>query len=250
MKLSPLLIAFFLLLPLASADIDRFFSVKEGPGEVDAVPGEVIVVPFTLANRELVHPDNVTAYIDPCPVGWDCGRRVFSFADSGVHAANLTISVPETALPKRYTMYILLESDEDTRRGDDKILVTLVSEDMASVKSYDEYVAERAAAESMPAPVREPLPDGQEVLEDAGQEPGDDGGAVADDAPVEEGVPETPDDFSSAGEGGQGERVDALIEDVERLESNRQFVEYASAVLLALLVFVAVGAFVSYKKKE
>lgn len=245
MKLSLLLIVSLLLLPLASADIDNFFSVKENPGEFTAMPGDDIVMTFTLANRDLVYPKNVTAYIDPCPVGWVCEQRTLSFPESGLHAVNLTVEVPETASPKRYTMYIMLESEYDTRRGDDKVLVNLITDEMAAVKTYDEYVSERDMPdepepeevwEGVPEQVEEPEPETQPGPE---QETAPESELSVEPEPLlaEEAIPD------------QEAKKAELLDDVGRLESNRQFVEYASIILIVLLAFIAVGAFVSYKKK-
>ncbi len=241
-----LLIVLLAAAPFAAADIDNFFSVKENPGEYTAVPGDDIVMTFTLANRDLVYPKNVTAYIDPCPVGWVCEQRTLSFPESGLHAVNLTVEVPETASPKRYTMYIMLESYYDTRRGDDKVLVNLVSDETAAMKTYDEYIAGRDRPvelepeevwEGIPEQAEEPEPETQPEPEQE-TAPENELSVEPAPAPVKEDVPE------------QGGENDTMLDDVGRLESNRQFVEYASIILIALLAFIAVGAFVSYRRKE
>ena len=41
-----------------------------------------------------------------------------------------------------------------------------------------------------------------------------------------------------------------IAENVERLESSHQFVEYASVILIVLLVFVAAGAVMAYRKNK
>jgi hypothetical protein len=38
--------------------------------------------------------------------------------------------------------------------------------------------------------------------------------------------------------------------DVTRLESNKGFMEYLSAVLVILLIFVAAGAYMTFKKEK
>jgi hypothetical protein len=75
--------------------------------------------------------------------------------------------------------------------------------------------------------VQEPEPAEKEPIEEAEPEP------------IPEPEPEEPKQNKSE-----------LMEDVERLESSRQFVEYASIVLIVVLVFVAAGACYSFRKKE
>ncbi len=250
----------FLLCSAGLAYEDRFFSVKESGGLYEVLPGDTFCVSFSVANRDLVSPRNVTAFLEPCPLGWDCERKVLSFSDDGVFDVNLSVVLPETAIPKRYTLYVMLESESDTRRSSaDRVLVTVLSEEQADTLTYEEYLAKQGEAdsednvpESLAGQDTEPA-----ILQDAVQEPKPKPSQEPVDVteePVEAGPepPSTPDEQAAPGgevNFGQANRSD-LIANVERLESNRHFVEYASVVLIVVLVFVAVGAFVAYRKEK
>ena len=247
-----MIIPALLLLLLAAAlsaaeDIDYYFSVKETDGDYSAVPGDEVVVGFTLRNIGHTHPRNVTAYFDPCPLGWECEEKTFSFEHEGDHHSNLTMGIPENALTKRFTMYIRLESEYTTKRGYDKVMITVMPEDMAEAMTYEEYLERQEGPVPVPEQVSEEVlePEPEQAVPEQGPEP----------EPAEE-MPE-PELYAEPEPEPEKEKtemledvVDVVVEDVERLESSRQFVEYASIILGALLVFVALGAFVSYKKKE
>ena len=254
------LIPFVLLvlaLPFAAAELDDYFSVKNNTGPYTVLPGDELVVVFTLSNRDLVSPKNVTAVIDGCPVGWACETDTFSFNKTGNHEVNLTVAIPKTALPKKYTMHILLYSYDDVTRGDDTFIVTVLSEEQANAISYEEYLARQRADESqedvqvsaedvaaweepeeelpdeeMAEKVVEPEPE-PEVLEQDVEE-GSDGGVLP-----EEGSDMIP-----------GIDTSEITSNVERLETSHQFVEYASIVLITLLVFIALGMYMTFRKKE
>jgi hypothetical protein len=244
-KLFVSIILLTLALPFAIADVDNFFSVKENFGPYEAVPGDEVVIEFTLSNRDLVTPRDVRVYIDPCPVGWDCEEKTLSFDDTGIHATNLTIDTPKTASPKKYTLYIMLESEWMTRRGNDRILLTLLTEKQAETLSYEEYLARQEEEEQRPEPEPEEVPEPELYLE---EEPEIESEVEAEELPVE--VEADPEEESE-------ETVDIIpiineseiAEGVERLESSSQFVEYASIVLIVILVFVAAGAYITFKKE-
>jgi hypothetical protein len=233
MKQYILLLALIIALPFVAAELDNYFSVRDNEGVYDVMPGDEFVISFTISNRDLVVPHNVTAYIDPCPVSWTCEENDFSFDERGIHPVNLTVRVPETAISKKYTVYILLESEKPTTRGNDRVQIDVLSEKMAETLTYEEYT-EQEEEQPVPEPelyvepVEEPKPEPEEVGEDV----------VEEQEPVPEPV-EQPEQNRSE-----------LLESVDRLESSRQFVEYASAVLIVLLVFVVAGAVYSFKKKD
>lgn len=235
MKQYILLLALIIALPFAVAELENYFSVRDNEGPYEVMPGDELVIDFTIANKDLVAPDSVTAYIDPCPVGWVCEEDEFSFEERGIHPVNLTVQIPERAIPKKYTLYIRLESEEDTLRGDDRVVVTVLSEEIADTLTYDEYLEqeEQQVPEPEPElydePVEEPVPEPEEIVEDVVE--------------VQEPIPGP----EPAGQPDQNRSE--LLERVDRLESSRQFVEYASAVLIVVLVFVAAGAVYSFKKK-
>ncbi|MBN1543949.1 hypothetical protein JW898_00640 [Candidatus Woesearchaeota archaeon] len=234
------LVLCFLLLPAAFADTDNFFSVKSNTGPYALLPGEDVIVGFVISNKDHVYPRNVTAYLDPCPVGWACEQQTFSFADTGLHAVNLTVKVPVTAQPKKYTMYILLKSEWMTRRGDDRIVFSVMTDKDAAAVSYSDYSdREKALAAAEPPAERapeQPEPDVPSYQDEAGAEEA---------VPSVEPEPETgikslvPDINSSE-----------IVENVERLESSHQFVEYASVVLIVVLVFIAAGAIITFRKEK
>ncbi len=223
---------------------DRFFSIKNNPGGYEVLPGDAVDFVFNVSNRDLIAPRNATVFIKDCPVTWKCEQKLLVYADDGLYSESLEVNVPETAIPRKYTMYIMLESEWDTRRGDDTVVVTALSPEHASTLSYEEYLAKeaerKAAAEERaravdtyvpPVPENKPAPV-PELYETV----------------VEEEVePEVvPDKTPSVVEVKAAE----IAENVERLESSHQFVEYASVVLGAILVLIAIGAFVTYKKEK
>lgn len=225
------------IVPLSVAEVNNYFTVKDVEDTFSVVPGDDIVISFNVYNQGLVSPKNVTAYLEPCPVGWNCETKDFAFDDEGRHYTNLSISIPGTAIPRKYTLYLLLESEHNTLRGDDRIIVTVMSDAVADVKTYDEYIAELEveAIEPEPELFNEPiLAPPVEVVEPEHVDIED----VDPDL-----LPEPAEDIV------QEDKPD-ILEDFERLESSRQFVEYVSVILGVLLVFIAVAAFVTYNKKE
>jgi hypothetical protein len=225
------LLLFLLALPLAFAAYDsRYFSVKDNAGPYSALPGEEVVVRFTLANRDLLCPYNVTAYFDPCPVGWECEEKLFCYDDDGNYEENLTIKLPSTVSPKKYTTYVLLKGDYRTRRGNDRILLTVLTKEQAATIDYTKPVVKDEPVEEAP-------------IDQAVEEVAAEIDAVPEPEPVVE-IPEVeqppmPEDNKSQ-----------LMDDVERLESNKGFMEYVSVVLVVLLVFVAAGAYITFKKEK
>jgi len=230
MKLITIILVILALMPVVlAADTSNYFSVKDTGGQYTALPGDKLTVNFTLSNRGYVFPKNVTAYFDPCPVDWYCGRRMFSFNRSWQdYPVNLTIKVPESALPKRYTFYILLESEFQTRRGNDRVLIDVLTEEDANTISYSEYnkPEEEPKVQTPPPPVVLPAAEvKKEVV------------AVPVEVPVVENT--TPVSYNDTD----------IKENVQRLEGSRNFIEYISIVLVVVLVFIAVGAYLSYRKK-
>ncbi|MBU2560698.1 MAG: hypothetical protein KKD17_00210 [Nanoarchaeota archaeon] len=234
-RLLMVLVLCFLLLPAAFADEDNFFSVKSNTGPYTLMSGEEVVVGFVISNRDQVYPRNVTAYLDPCPVGWECESRVLSFADTGLHAVNLTVGVPETAQPKKYTMYILLKSEWMTRRGDDRIIFNVITDKEVTTLSYRDY-SDREKALAKPAPPAEGAPAQPDVPASPAVEVEE---AAAAEEP-ESGIRSLVPDINRS----------EIAENVERLESSHQFVEYASVVLIVVLVFIAAGACISFRKEK
>lgn len=231
MKLCISLLVLIIAMPFVAAELENYFSVQDNEGPYEVMPGDDLVIGFTISNRGLVAPDSVTAYIDPCPVSWTCEEDEFSFEERGIHPVNLTVKVSERAIPKKYTVYILLDSEEDALRGDDRVVVTVLSGVMSETLTYDEYIEQE-----QPVPESEPVPEPAVIAEEPVPE------EVAEDiAEAQEPVPE----LFEEPEQNRSE----LLESVDRLESSRQFVEYASAVLIVVLVFVAAGAVYSFKKK-
>lgn len=247
-KLIISLIILAIAIPVVLADEDNFFSVRENFGPYEAVPGDNVVIEFTISNTDLVSPRDVRVFIDPCPVGWKCEEKTLSFDHSGIHAENLSVSIPKTASPKKYTLYIMLESEWQTRRGDDRVLLTLLSAKQTGTISYEEYLAKQEEAKSLPVPEPELFTEEEVGIEPAPVEEEND--AVSEDISadavvIEEPVPEPEPDNDVLPIINESE----IAENVERLESSHQFVEYASIVLIVLLVFVAAGAYVTLKKE-
>lgn len=240
-------VAFLLALSAAGYD-DRFFSIKENPGEYDVLPGDAVDFVFNLSNRDILSPRNVTAYIKDCPVGWKCERGTFAYDDDGIYHESLKVKVPGTAIPRKYTMYIMLESEWDVRRGDDKVVVTVLSEEQANTLTYEEYLAKeaerKAAEEERKKKVDTYVP--PETEPEDTPEPELYGG----EQDVEESVAPEPEEEPEAEQGFIKEEAAEIVENVERLETSHQFVEYASVVLGAILVFIAIGAFVTYKRDK
>lgn len=236
-----LCIMLLLTAEMVLADIDNAFSVLKSTETYSAKQGEKVIVTFSISNNELITPKRVTAYIDPCPVSWTCEEPEFSFAEKNkINDVNLTIKIPKTAIPKKYTLFIKLRSNEAVLRGDDRIVATVVSDKQDTIITYDEYLAKKKEDER-----RRPL---EEPKENNGE--GDNGKKTKEQ--------EQPNDKQTAEENEtQAESkiilpLDAseIIENAERLESSKQFIDYASILLIILLVFIAAGAYITYKKEK
>ena len=232
MKIGFVLFVFLLSLPFAVAQegstTSSYYSVTGNGGPYSILPGKTILIDFTLSNKGYVFPRNVTAYIDPCPVGWVCENKTFSFNRSGQNSAeNLSLKIPSSAFPKRYTFYILLMSKNQVRRGDDRVLVDVLTEKDAAAISVAQYRVkqEGLAAETPPLVVQPAAEIKKEVPK------------------VKLPVIAVPNVTQVA------ENKSDIKDNVQRLESSRHFVEYASTVLVIVLVFVGVGAYLSYRKK-
>lgn len=238
--------ASLLIIPLVSAELDRFFSVYDVEDSYEALPGESVVVLFTLQNQDMLAPRNVIAYIDPCPYRWTCESRMFSWNRSDRHDVNLTIQVPAEAVPNKYSMRVLLTSEDHTLRGHDNFVVSVLSEKQAKTLSFEEYKAKYESpvkVEDVPEPASpDPVPSVLEIGADDDDEEaapeedvGVDGMSGADDVTVEE-------------SGASAANTSDIMDDIERLESSRHFVEYASVVLVIVLVFIAAGAYMTFRK--
>jgi len=220
---------FLFAVQVVLADDDNYFSVKDNTGPYAALPGDTVVVHFTMSNRDLVYPDNVTAYLEVCPVSWVCEEKTFIYPSTGVYAENLTIKIPKTALKKRYTLYIMLKSEAMTRRGNDRITLDVVSEEELKVISYDQYRQQQPSeAPKNPAlaTVAPAAPKRQQVVEQPLPEP--------------EAEPQILPKIDAA----------EVVESVENMESSSQFKEYATVVLVLVLVFIAAGGYMAWKKRE
>ncbi|MBW2972428.1 hypothetical protein KY359_05315 [Candidatus Woesearchaeota archaeon] len=229
--------ALLLLLP-AFAAAENYYSVDVDKVQYSLLPGDTVEVSFLLSNKELLYPKNVTVFIDPCPVGWKCQRRTLSFSSEGNYPVNLTVEVPKTAQPKKYTLYVLLESEWQTRRGYDRIVLNVMTPEQAKAISYEQYTAEKEEPEPEPELWTEPVAE------------------QADEPEPEPVLAEVEEEVVPAEEQGL---VDAIVpdinrteiaENVERMESSHQFVEYASVVLIVVLVFIAAGAYRALRKEK
>ncbi|MFH1063877.1 MAG: hypothetical protein V1729_02235 [Candidatus Woesearchaeota archaeon] len=231
-----------------AVDVDSYFTIKDNTGPYSTLPGEDIIVSFTLVNYELVTPRSVDVTFDPCPYGWDCESKTFSFDTAGTHEVNLTLGVYRTARPAKYTFNLVLESEYATRRGYDRFIVTVLSEKEVNTLSVSEYLARQEAAknpvEDGPGYVPPPKPT---VLIVGGDDVGvDEASGDVDSEPAAEGnfAAELVSELPLADEASE------IIENVGRLESSSQFVEYASFVLAAVLMFLVVGAYVAFRPKK
>jgi len=228
-----------LVIPAALAYEDNYFFVKNIDSH-EAVPGDDMVISFEIEIKDLSKLEEVTAYIDDCPTGWVCSEKTFTYDDEGVYPENLTISVPETALPRKYTMYVKLKGDVDIRRGDDSFKVTVLSEEQAGHLTYEEYLAKQEEVGSEPEKVPNPA-----LYDEPESEPEEQETEIEETAGP---VPE-PERISSPEPEDEG-KLDEVVDNVERLETSHQFVEYASIVLGIVLVFIAIGAYVTYKRNK
>jgi hypothetical protein len=233
MKYIPFIVLLVLALPFVFADLDNFFSVKENSGPYTVMPGDNLVVDFIIDNRDEVYPRNVTVYIDPCPIDWKCEDKTVSYMDTGLHAENLTLRIPDTASPKRYTVYILLKSEWQTRRGTDRVIIDVLTEKDAETISVAEYRAQQEADKggSITEEIEPVVTAAAEVKEVKKEEPVKE--VIA--APVVENQTEV--------------NTTDIKANVERLETSSQFMEYVSVILVVVLIFVGVGAYMSWKKK-
>lgn len=226
------LLLFVLALPFVFAAYeDRYFSVRDNDAPYSVLPGDTLAVGFTISNRDLLCPLNVTAYIEPCPVGWLCEEKNFCYAEDGIHAENLTIKIPSTASTKKYTAYIYLKGDYRIRRGNDRIMIEVLTKEQAETIDYTKPVVKE-----------EPVVE-EEPLEAAVEEVS----ADIENVPEEEVIEEIPDVEQPPI---PVENKSQLMGDVTRLESNKGFMEYLSAVLVILLIFVAAGAYMTFKKEK
>jgi hypothetical protein len=214
----------FLLLPIVFAYDDNLFYIKDNSGPYEVKPGSVFNVDFVLVNQNLAGK-NVSVSFDTCPVGWTCESDTYSYETDGPHNESLLITVPTTALSKKYTLHLKLSSEYFVTGGDDRVLVTVLSETQAAALSYDEYLTKkeqkvpqvnRSAALRLPEPKK--LPETQPELKPAEY--------------VEE-------EFVNL----------SVTQKVERLESDKHFVEYITFVLLIALILIGIGAYTSYKHR-
>ncbi|MBW2964733.1 hypothetical protein KY363_04700 [Candidatus Woesearchaeota archaeon] len=225
-----------LLAPLVSAELDSYFSVYQNDGPYEVLPGTELNVSFILQNKDAIYPENVSVFIDPCPFGWTCESKVLSYEHEGRHPVNLSVTIPESAAPNKYTIYLKLESNHWTTRGDDKVVITVLSESQAKTLSYDEYKSKYETVEVQPAKVVVLPPKNKTEVDVPAEEPVEE--QVSE--PVVSPQPVNESDNSTA----------SIAEDFQRLESSRQFMEYASIVLIVVLVFIAAGAYVTFRKEE
>jgi len=222
MKKAFLILLLYILLVPGVLSLDNYFSVTTNGGPYSVSSGDTFYVDFTVSNRDLLYPKNVTAYIDPCPFGWTCESKTLSYNSRGVYPVNLSIVVPKTALPKKYTLYILLRSEWNALRGDDRVLVTVFDKEEVASVPYNRFAEEQKAAA---------LKSEQAVEEDVTAIENKSAVAV-----IDQMIPVV--------------NVTGVVEDVETLGSSKQFLEYFSVVLSVLLVFIAVGIYTCFHKKK
>ncbi|HII71407.1 TPA: hypothetical protein HA265_01490 [Candidatus Woesearchaeota archaeon] len=246
-------------LPVALAS-DKYFYVKSTGSPYKALAGDKITVDFVLVNKDLKAPKNVTAYIEGCPLGWICEEKLFSYDKEDAHPENLTIKVAKTAMPKRYTFYVKLDSWYPVTRGDDKVLVNIVTESDLQTLTYEEYKAREEQTQEEEEELYIPPEDSGATLvsvEEASKEEIKDAlelGEISENAAKgeaeagteEEMTPETVPEEKKSIE----EVKEEVVENLERLESDRGFVEYATVVLLILLIVVGTGAILAFVKKD
>ncbi|MBW2967863.1 hypothetical protein KY362_05235 [Candidatus Woesearchaeota archaeon] len=246
-------------IPAAIADEDNYFSIRENYGPYETVPGEGFVIKFLLSNRDLLHPREVTVSVENCPEAWECESKTLSYEDKGYHPENLTVSVPPEALPKRYTLYIGLESEYWTQKGDNRVVVSVLSEQQAKAISYEEYLARRAAEDAPSAVMDSGIVAGSEEASEPDVPARDMSdrytkGLVDEETePLAEEAAEPTEPAPAASEDSgkeDGSFTEEVGEAVERLESDSQFVEFLSIVLIVLLVFILAGAYAAHRKKE
>jgi hypothetical protein len=221
------------------ADIDNAFSVLKDAEFYSAKPGEKIIITFSIANNKLVAPKSVIAYIDPCPVSWECEEPEFSFAEKNKrNEANITIKIPQTAIPKKYTLFIKLRSNEAVLRGDDRIVITVASDKEDEIITYDEYLAKKKADEKRRTEgIKEPE---KKETENKLKE-----------TEIANKLKETEsEEKNKTSESNRIVNTSEIIENVERLESSKQFIDYATILLIILLIFVAAGAYITYSKNK
>ncbi len=217
---------------------DDYFYIKSTGSSYEVVPGEEFVIDFVLFNKDVEAPKNVTAYIDPCPYGWECEQKVFSYEKQAEHPENLTVKVYDKALPKRETIYVRLESYWPTKRGDDRVLVTVLENKVKTI-SYEEYKEKEEEKEEKPSGVYIPVSQsGAEIVEVKEAEPEE----------IKEELEEEKEQKEETGKEEEPE-PEKVVEKIERLESDKGFMEYATVVLVILLTVTGIGAFIAWKKK-
>ena len=229
----------------------RFFSISDNLGSYKVLPGDSVELVFNMLNRNILHPRNVTVFVKDCPITWKCERKILSYEADGVHAESLLVTVPVDAVPKRYVMYILLESDWPTDRGHDRVEFTVLSAEQTRIMTYEEYLEkedERKAAEVERIKAIDtyvpPSRAGIGPASVAGAEDVVVSGGESEVISVIAGVDEVPDRNTRAG---VERKAAEIVENMGSLENSRQFIEYASVVLVAMLVFIAIGVFVAFK---
>lgn len=241
----------FLALGQAALADDDYFYIRstDSPYEVEA--GENLTVRFELVNKG-IDEENVTAYVDPCPLRWECEDKTFYYEKKGEHEENITIIVSEKALPKRYTLYLKLRSEDDVKRGDDRLFITVVENKQENALSLEEY-SEKLEEEEEPVGVYVPAEvSGGEMIEErkATEEEMDipeDETEEEEESVIEEAEPEEPEEEKDKS---IKEVKEEVSENIERLESDKGFKEYATVVLIILLIVTGIGALMAWRKKR
>ncbi len=239
-------------IPAITAAEDYFY-IQSTDSPYMVIPGESLTANFVLVNQELKAPKNVTAYIYPCPLNWYCEEKTFSYEKLGEHTENLTIKVPKTAIQKRYTMYIRLRSDYPTTRGDDRILIDVVKKKVEAI-SYEEYQKKTKDREE-PTGIYIPtsIASGEVVSTEKTSEEKKDIQEEKEQEKLNETDKEKKISADKEKEKENKTKTDSkkeVVENIEKLESDKGFVEYATVVLIILLAVTAIGALYSYKKKR
>lgn len=251
MKLTTIFMIFILLVPLAFADDDYFF-VKSTDSPYKVIAGEEFVVNFELMNKGIKY-ENVTAYVDGCPMSWECEEKTFSYESVKAHPENLTIKVGKNAAPRRYTLYLLLSNDGDeVARGDDKLSITVLDAPEPETLSVEEYKAKLKEEEMNKEPTGVYVPaslGGGEIVEE--REATEEEMAEVEPELDLEAFEEEPEEETVVEEDKSLVEVkEEVVENLERMESDKGFVEYASVVLIILLAVTGVGAFMAWRRRR
>lgn len=232
-KTALLILSLMLVIPLVSAALDNCFAVMDTDVPARVSPGDTFHITATVRNYDLDDLETVNVFIASCPEGWFCENRTLAYDREGEHLENISITVPESALPTKYTVSVRLESEWQTVRGDDRVVISVVPASEKEIVPYDEYVPEETVDVDPRADAKKALePVTGEIFEDDVNET-EETNVVLD--VVEDVLP-----INATG----------IVNNVERLQTSSQFREYASVALIIVLVFLASGAYAALRKSK